>query len=29
MNPSALQHATARAIQTDRVRPSRKRLRFF
>jgi hypothetical protein len=28
MNSSSLQHATARAIQADRVRPSRKR-RFF
>jgi hypothetical protein len=29
MNSSSLQHATARAIQTDRVRPSRKTRRFF
>jgi hypothetical protein len=29
MNSSSLQHATARAITNDRVRPSRKRRRFF
>ena len=29
MISSSLQHATARAIDSDRVRPSRKRRRFF
>jgi len=29
MNSSSLQHAAARAIDADRVRPSRKRRRFF
>jgi hypothetical protein len=29
MNSSSLQHATARAINSDRARVSRKRRRFF
>ncbi len=29
MNSSSIQSATARAITADRVRPSRKRRRFF
>jgi hypothetical protein len=29
MNSSSLQHATARAINSDRARASRKRRRFF
>jgi hypothetical protein len=29
MNSSSLQHATARAITSDRVRPARKTRRFF
>jgi len=29
MNSSSLQHATASAINADRVRPSRRRRRFF
>ena len=29
MNSSSLQHATARAINSDRVRVSRKRRRFI
>jgi hypothetical protein len=29
MNSSSLQHAAARAINSDRARPARKRRRFF
>jgi hypothetical protein len=29
MNSSSLQHATARAITRDRIRPGRKARRFF